>query len=76
MIELKLPELGENIDTAEVTRVLIAEGDTVQVDQNVLELESDKASFPASIDACGPSHESSRQGGRYGFCRPEIAGNR
>ena len=46
MIELKLPELGENIDHAEVSRVLISEGDMVQVDQNVLELESEKASFP------------------------------
>ena len=46
MIELKLPELGENIESAEVSRLLIAEGDMVQVDQNVLELESDKASFP------------------------------
>src|SRR5438046_1796565 len=46
MIELTLPELGENIETAEVSRLLVSEGDAIQADQNVMELESDKASFP------------------------------
>src|SRR5262249_33972772 len=45
MVQLKLPELGENIETAEVSQLLVSEGDTIQVDQNVMELESEKASF-------------------------------
>src|SRR6516162_2436673 len=45
MVQVKLPELGENIETAEVSQLLVAEGDTIQVDQNVMELESEKASF-------------------------------
>ena len=46
MFELKLPELGENIETAEVIRLLVSEGETITVQQNVLELESEKAAFP------------------------------
>lgn len=41
--EFKLPELGEGVDSAEVARVLVAEGDTIEADQDVLELETDKA---------------------------------
>ena len=41
--EFKLPELGENIDSAEVTKVLVAVGDTIEKDQIVLEIETDKA---------------------------------
>ena len=50
MIEVKVPELGENIERAEVLRVLVAEGDTLEAEQPVLELETDKATFelPAS----------------------------
>lgn len=46
MIELKLPELGEDIETAEVSRLLVREGDVIKAEQNVMELDSDKASFP------------------------------
>ncbi len=41
--EMKLPELGENIEAAEVIAVLVAEGDSVEADQPILELETDKA---------------------------------
>jgi pyruvate dehydrogenase E2 component (dihydrolipoamide acetyltransferase) len=53
MIELKLPELGENIETAEITRVLVAAGDVVKEGQSVLELESEKASFPLPCPTAG-----------------------
>jgi pyruvate dehydrogenase E2 component (dihydrolipoamide acetyltransferase) len=43
MAEFKLPELGENIEEAEVIRLLISEGDEIQADQAVMEVESDKA---------------------------------
>ncbi|MFZ0390312.1 MAG: biotin/lipoyl-containing protein, partial [Calditrichia bacterium] len=41
--EFKLPELGENIESGQVAKVLIAEGDQVTKDQPVIELETDKA---------------------------------
>ena len=43
--EFKLPELGENIDAASVTKVLVSVGDKIQKDQPVLELETDKATL-------------------------------
>ncbi len=49
--EFRLPELGENIDAASVTKVLVSVGDTIQKDQPVLELETDKATIevPSTI---------------------------
>jgi pyruvate dehydrogenase E2 component (dihydrolipoamide acetyltransferase) len=49
--EFKLPELAEGIDTVTVTGILVAVGDTVTVDQPVLEIETDKAAteVPSSI---------------------------
>lgn len=41
--EFKLPELGEGIDAGTVVAILVSEGDTIEVDQPVLELETDKA---------------------------------
>ena len=48
--EIKLPELGEGADSADVVRVLVSPGDQIQANQSVLEVESDKASVevPAS----------------------------
>ncbi len=47
----KLPELGENIKTIQVVKVLVAKGDAVAEDQPVLELETDKATVevPSSV---------------------------
>jgi pyruvate dehydrogenase E2 component (dihydrolipoamide acetyltransferase) len=41
--ELKLPELGEGIEEADVLKVLVAPGDLVSKDQPLLEIETDKA---------------------------------
>ncbi len=50
--ELKLPELGENIDSVEVSGVMVAVGDHVQRDQPVIEVETEKASLevPAPVE--------------------------
>ena len=42
-IEFKLPDLGENIEAGDVVSLLVGEGDEVQAEQNVIELETDKA---------------------------------
>ena len=42
-IDITIPELGENVDTAEVGTILVAEGDTIDKDAPLLELETDKA---------------------------------
>ena len=42
--EIKLPVLGENVDSGTVVKVLVSAGDTVTEDQPVLDLDTDKAS--------------------------------
>jgi pyruvate dehydrogenase E2 component (dihydrolipoamide acetyltransferase) len=51
MTEFTLPELGENIASGDIVRVLVHAGDTLQRDQAVLELETDKATIevPSSV---------------------------
>ncbi|MFA6235513.1 MAG: biotin/lipoyl-containing protein, partial [Bacteroidota bacterium] len=51
--EVKLPELGENIKAGDVVKVLVSIGDTVTVDQPLLELETDKASFDVPSPIAG-----------------------
>lgn len=41
--EFKLPDLGENIESVDVVNVLVAVGDVIQPEQNVLEVETGKA---------------------------------
>jgi len=49
--ELKLPELGENIESGNVVKVLVKAGDSIEKDQPVIELETDKATIevPSSV---------------------------
>jgi pyruvate dehydrogenase E2 component (dihydrolipoamide acetyltransferase) len=49
--DFTLPELGEQIESGDVLRVLVKAGDTLKKDQSVLELETDKATIevPSSI---------------------------
>ncbi|HEY7190431.1 MAG TPA: 2-oxo acid dehydrogenase subunit E2 [Vicinamibacterales bacterium] len=51
MTEFKVPELGENVATGDVTKVLVNVGDTIKQEQPVLELETDKATIevPSSV---------------------------
>jgi pyruvate dehydrogenase E2 component (dihydrolipoamide acetyltransferase) len=51
-MELKLPELGENIKQGTVTKVLVKAGDVIKKGQNILELETDKAvlEVPSNMD--------------------------
>ncbi len=41
--ECKLPELGENIESGDVVNILVREGDQIEPNQGVVELETDKA---------------------------------
>jgi len=52
-VEFILPELGENIETANVLKVLIAVGDTIKVEQGVLEIETDKATIEVPSNVAG-----------------------
>lgn len=50
--EFKLPELGENIEQAEIVKILVSVGDKVKVDQVLFEIETDKATVevPSEIE--------------------------
>lgn len=50
--EFILPELGENIESADVVDVLVSVGDAIAVDDPILEIETDKATFevPSNVN--------------------------
>lgn len=41
--QVKLPDMGEGVDSATVVGILVGTGDQVEKDQNILELETEKA---------------------------------
>lgn len=49
----KLPELGENVESGTVARVLVSEGDTIEKEQSVIELETEKAALEVPCDVSG-----------------------
>jgi pyruvate dehydrogenase E2 component (dihydrolipoamide acetyltransferase) len=53
MAEFKLPELGENIESADIVSVLVGEGDVVKAQQDVIEIETDKAVISVPSDVAG-----------------------
>src|SRR3954447_9507734 len=57
MADLTLPELGENIAAGDVLRILVNVGDTIQKDQSVLELETDKATIEVPSSVAGKIKE-------------------
>jgi 2-oxoglutarate dehydrogenase E2 component (dihydrolipoamide succinyltransferase) len=52
-IELKIPDVGESIREVQIGRWLKREGDTVAQDENVVELETDKASMELPAPSAG-----------------------
>jgi pyruvate dehydrogenase E2 component (dihydrolipoamide acetyltransferase) len=55
--DFTLPELGENIATGDVLRVLVKPGDVLTKDQPVLELETDKATIEVPSSVAGKVKE-------------------
>ena len=50
---ISLPDLGEGIDSAEVSEVTVSQGDTVGIDDTILVLESEKASMEIPAETNG-----------------------
>lgn len=57
ILEFKLPELGENIESADIVKVLVSVGDKVEVDQILLEIETDKATVEVPSEFSGVVNE-------------------
>jgi len=52
-ITLNLPELGEGVDRVDVVAVLVAVGDSIEVDQGLIEVETEKASVEVPATTAG-----------------------
>lgn len=61
---IKLPELGENVDSGDLTRILVSAGDTITKDQALLELETEKATIEVPSPISGVIKELHVQEGR------------
>jgi pyruvate dehydrogenase E2 component (dihydrolipoamide acetyltransferase) len=53
VVEFKFPDVGEGIHEGTVVKLLVAEGDTVKLDQAILEMETDKAVVELPSPAAG-----------------------
>ncbi len=52
-MNIKLPRLGEGVDSGIVVNILVSEGDLIKKDQTILELENEKAVAPIPSTASG-----------------------
>jgi pyruvate dehydrogenase E2 component (dihydrolipoamide acetyltransferase) len=52
-MDLKLPPLGEGVDSGSVVSILVKEGEQVQKGQGIIELETGKAVAPVPASAAG-----------------------
>ena len=52
-IEVKVPDLGDGIDSGDVLNVLVAVGDLVTAEQDIVELETEKAVAPVPTVQAG-----------------------
>ena len=52
-IEVKVPDLGDGIDSGDVLNVLVAVGDVVTAEQDIVELETEKAVAPVPSTQAG-----------------------
>lgn len=53
IVEVRLPEISENVASGDVTKVLVKTGDRVEMDQPLIELETEKAVFEVPSTAAG-----------------------
>ncbi len=52
-VDFNLPHLGENINSADIIKVHVKEGDKVEVDQIIVEIETDKATVEVPSEVAG-----------------------
>ncbi|QDT64328.1 dihydrolipoyl dehydrogenase [Calycomorphotria hydatis] len=51
--EFKLPQVSEGVEEADISELMIAEGDVVEADQTVMEVETEKAVAPVECPYSG-----------------------
>jgi pyruvate dehydrogenase E2 component (dihydrolipoamide acetyltransferase) len=63
-LELKLPNLGENVESVDIVDVMVAPGDRITKDQVILEAETDKAVLEVPSEVAGVVVEVKAQKGQ------------
>ena len=53
MADFKLPELGEDIEEADILKVLVTEGQTIDIGEPLLEIETEKATLEVPSETAG-----------------------
>ena len=51
--QIKLPSLGEGVESADVLSILVGEGDTISPEQDIIEIETEKATVPVPASEGG-----------------------
>jgi pyruvate dehydrogenase E2 component (dihydrolipoamide acetyltransferase) len=64
VVEFRLPELGENIESGDVVRIAVRAGDPVSQGQTLLEIETDKAVVEVPSSVSGTVREVQAQVGQ------------
>jgi pyruvate/2-oxoglutarate dehydrogenase complex dihydrolipoamide acyltransferase (E2) component len=57
LVPIQMPQLGESIAEATIVRVLLKEGDTVQADSDIIEVETNKAVMAVTAPCSGTISE-------------------
>lgn len=57
IVEIRIPDLGENITSADILNVLVKVGDSIKKDQGILEIETDKATIEVPSEVNGTVKE-------------------
>ena len=52
-VEFKLPKIAEGVESGDVLEILVSVGDTLELEQEVMELETDKATVFVPSDVEG-----------------------
>src|SRR5688572_7338296 len=53
MLEVKVPVVGESINEVTIANWLVKDGDVVDIDQPLCEIDSDKATFEVAAEKAG-----------------------
>ena len=61
-LEIKVPTVGESITEVTIAQWFKKEGESVEMDEVICELESDKATFELNAEAAGKLHIIAQEG--------------
>ncbi len=74
--EVKLPELGDGIESGDVLEIFVSVGDVISAGQDIIEMETDKATVPVPASTRRQGHQDSGERRRHGPDRWSDPGSR